>query len=139
MPADRAFFDTNVLVYAFSAGDSRQPNALGLLLLGGAVSIQTLNEFVNVVTGKMKTPWLDALLSLDTIRQLCLPPIPMTLAVHHRGLQIAQATGYHIYDSLMLAAAIEGECTVFYSENMQDGHVIDSLTIRNPFGRKKTH
>ena len=139
MPVDRAFFDTNVLVYAFSAGDSRQSVALGLLLSGGAVSIQTLNEFVNVITGKMKTPWLETLLSLDTVRQLCLPPIPTTLAIHHRGLHIAQATGYHIYDSLMLAAAIEGGCTVFYSEDMDDGHVIDTLTIRNPFGRKKPH
>lgn len=133
---DRAFFDTNILIYAFSAGDPRQKTALDLLLAGGTVGVQTLNEFANVVTGKMKVPWPDAIVWLDTIRKLCLTPIPVSLKVHHRGLQIAQVCGYHIYDSLMLAAALEASCTVFYSEDMHDGQVIDGLTIRNPFRRR---
>ncbi len=58
----------------------------------------------------------------------------MTLNVHRRGLRIAQASGYHIYGSLMLAAALEASCTVFYSEDMHHGQTIDTLTIRNPFG-----
>jgi predicted nucleic acid-binding protein len=33
----------------------------------------------------------------------------------------------------MLAAALEGSCTVFYSEDLHDGQAIDNLTIRNPF------
>jgi predicted nucleic acid-binding protein len=136
MPADKAFFDTNILVYAFSTGDPRRSAALDLLLTRGTVSIQTLNEFVNVVTGKMKVPWPEAMVWLDAVAKLCLPPIPVTLAIHHRGLQIAQFFGYHIYDSLMLAAALEASCMVFYTEDMQDGQIIDTLTIRNPFGNQ---
>jgi predicted nucleic acid-binding protein len=132
---DKAFFDTNILVYAFSDGDPRQIVALDLLLVGGAVGVQTLNEFINVATGKLKTPWPDAMLRLETIQKLCEPAIPLTLKVHRRGLAIAQASGYHIYDSLMLAAALEASCTVFYSEDMHDGQAIESLAIRNPFGR----
>jgi predicted nucleic acid-binding protein len=130
---DKAFFDTNVLVYAFSDRDPRQDIALGLLLAGGAIGVQALNEFVNVATGKLKMPWPDAMLRLETIQKLWEPAIPMTLSVHRRGLDIAQATGFHIYDSLMLAAALEASCTVFYSEDMHDGEAIASLTIRNPF------
>jgi predicted nucleic acid-binding protein len=107
---------------------------LGLLLAGGTIGVQTLNEFVNVITGKLKMPWPDAMLRLETIQKLCEPAIPMTLGVHRRGLDIAQASGYHIYDSLMLAAALEASCTVFYSEDMHDGQAIENLTIRNPFG-----
>ena len=136
MPGDRAFFDTNILIYAFSAGDGRQKTALDLLLAGGTVSVQTLNEFANVVRGKMKVPWREALVWLDTVGKLCDPAIPVTVSVHHRGLQIAEATGYHICDSLMLAAAMEADCTVFYSEDLQDGQVIEDLTVRNPFGRR---
>lgn len=139
MPADRAFFDTNILIYAFSNGDSRQNTALSLLLAGGIVSIQSLNEFASVSSGKLRKPWSEVVSRLGTIQQLCDPPIPMTLAVHHRGLQIAQVSGYHLYDSLLLAAAIEASCTIFYSEDMQDGHMIDTLTIQNPFRRKKLH
>ncbi|HEX4135324.1 MAG TPA: PIN domain-containing protein [Bryobacteraceae bacterium] len=131
---DRAFFDTNILIYAFSARDRRQNIALALLLAGGTIGIQTLNEFVAVVTGKLKRPWPEAMICLDTIQELCQPPIPATLRVHRHALHIAQASGYHIYDSLMLAAALEASCTVLYTEDMHDGQVIENLTIRNPFG-----
>ena len=131
---DRAFFDTNILIYAFSDGDPRQNTALDLLLAGGTIGVQTLNEFARVVAGKLGTPWADAIQKLQTIQQLCPPPVPLTLGIHRRGLQIAQAQGYHINDALMLAAALEASCTVFYSEDMHDGHVIGGMTIRNPFG-----
>ena len=98
------------------------------------IGVQTLNEFARVVAGKLGTPWRDVILRLQTIQQLCEPAIPLTLAVHQRGLRIAQAHGYHIYDALMLAAALEASCTVFYSEDMHDGHVVGGMTIRNPFG-----
>jgi predicted nucleic acid-binding protein len=74
------------------------------------------------------------MICLDTIQELCQPPIPATLRVRRHALHIAQASGYHIYDSLMLAAALEASCTVFYTEDMHDGQVIENLTIRNPFG-----
>ena len=37
------------------------------------------------------------------------------------------------YDSLLLAAALEASCTVFYSEDMHDGQTIGGMTIQNPF------
>jgi predicted nucleic acid-binding protein len=77
--------------------------------------------------------WPDAVVRLEAIQKLCQPAIPLTLGVHRRGLDIAQARGYHLYDSLMLAAALEASCTIFYSEDMHDGQAIESLTIRNPF------
>jgi len=130
----RAFLDTNILVYAFSSGDSRKPVAEKLIIGGGTVGIQTLNEFVNVGRNKLKYPWRTVLDWLSIIEKLCPPPIAITPAIHHLGLRIAQASGYHIYDSLMLAAALEASCTVFYSEDMHDGQVIEDLTICNPFG-----
>ena len=129
----KAFLDTNVLVYAFSLDDVRKPIAEKLIVRGGTVGIQTLNEFVNVERNKLGESWRTVLDWLRIIEKLCPPPIPITPATHNLGLRIAQASGYHIYDSLMLAAALEGSCTVFYSEDLHDGQVIDNLTIRNPF------
>jgi predicted nucleic acid-binding protein len=130
---DKAFLDTNILVYAFSLNDSRKKVAEDLMVGGGTVGIQTLNEFVNVERYKLKVPWSGILDWLRIIEKLCPPPIPLTAATHIRGLQIAQATGYHVYDSLMLAAALEASCKIFYSEDMHDGQGIESLTVRNPF------
>lgn len=137
MPDDRVFFDTNILVYAFAPGDPRRDAALQLLLGGGIIGVQTLNEFVNVSAGKLKKTWAEIRSRIEAIQSLCEPPVPVTLNTHHRGTTIAEATGYHIYDSLMLAAAIEASCTVFYSEDMQDGQMIGSLLIRNPFQRRR--
>jgi predicted nucleic acid-binding protein len=130
---DKAFLDTNVLVYAFSLDDSRKPVAENLIVRGGTVGIQTLNEFVSVERNKLQVSWPRILGWLRIIEKLCPPAIPLTTATHNRGLQIAQASGYPIYDSLMLAAALEASCAVFYSEDMQDGQAIGDLTIRNPF------
>ena len=52
MNAERAFLDTNVLVYAVSSGDLKKPTANDLVTRGGIVSVQVLNEFVAVARGK---------------------------------------------------------------------------------------
>lgn len=130
---DKAFLDTNILVYAFSSMDVRKPVAEELIIRGGTVGIQTLNEFVNVARSKFKAPWHTVLDWLRIVDKLCPPPMPLTLQGHRQGLTIARAYGYHIYDSLMLSAAIEASCTIFYSEDMQSGQVIGGMAIQNPF------
>lgn len=132
---DRSFLDTNVLVYAFSLNDPRKKIAEDLILGGATIGVQTLNEFVNVERTRIKQPWSVVLDWVRIIGNLCPPPIPLTFPVHVRGLRIARKYGYHLYDSMMLAAALESECTTFYSEDMQDGHAVDGITIRNPFAQ----
>jgi predicted nucleic acid-binding protein len=40
----------------------------------------------------------------------------------------------HVYDSMIVAAALLAGCATLYSEDMQDGRVVaQQLTIRNPF------
>jgi predicted nucleic acid-binding protein len=92
-----------------------------------------------VFTGKLKKPWPYTMTRLDAIEEMCQPPIPVTLNLHRQGLRIAQRTGYRIHDSMLLSAALEAECTVFYSEDMHDGQVIDGLKIRNPFRKHRVH
>ena len=133
MPADKAFLDTNILVYAFHQKDRKKSVAGDLMVAGGTVAVQTLNEFVNVAVNEAKEPWAVVLDWLRVVEKLCPPPLPLTRSVHYRGLQISQTYGYHIYDSLMLAAALEDACTVFYTEDMHDGQTIGGMTIRNPF------
>jgi predicted nucleic acid-binding protein len=129
----KAFLDTNILVYAYSLNDPRKQIAEQLMIEGGTIGIQTLNEFVTVERNKFKVSWALIINWLRIIEKLCPPPIPLTMAIHNRGVRIAQASGYHLYDSLMLAAAIEASCRFFYSEDMRGGQTIEKLTIRNPF------
>ncbi len=78
--------------------------------------------------------WGEIQLALEAIKILCPDPLPITLETHQEALVIAEKYGYKIYDALIVASALEARCTILYSEDMQDGQVIDQgLTIRNPF------
>jgi predicted nucleic acid-binding protein len=131
---DRAFLDTNVLVYVVGQKDERTPPAEALVAAGGVVSVQILNELASVARRKLGMTWEDIGEALAAIRTLCPSPVPLTIATHDAALRIAAQHKYHIYDALVLAAALEADCTVLYSEDLQDGQVVDGrLTIRNPF------
>lgn len=133
MKGDTWFFDTNVLVYAFAQDDPRAKIAEGLLARGGTIGVQNLNEFVNVAVRKLAMPWKGVLEALGVIRVLCPSPVPLTLGTHQAALRLSGRYGYHIYDSLVMAAALGARCTTLYSEALKDGQTIEGLTVRNPF------
>ncbi len=129
MPA-KAFFDTNVLLYAVAENDPRSAQAEELLAAGGVLSVQTLNEFVSVARRKILMSWSDVTEALDAFRVLCPSPLPITMEIHEAALKIA----YNIYDALVIAAALEAGCATLYSEDLHSGQMISGqLTIRNPF------
>jgi predicted nucleic acid-binding protein len=131
---DRAFFDTNVLVYALVQDDPRSDEAEKLIAEGGTISVQVLNEFAAVVRRKTKMPWAEVRFAIENIKALCPDPLPITIDTHREALAFAERYGYRIYDALIVASALEARCAILYSEDMQDGQVIDHrLTIRNPF------
>ncbi len=127
------FVDTNVLIYA--CGDGPKGEMARTLIGGGnRIAVQSLNEFSAVMRGRKLLPW-DALEdALDLLRTEFDDPVSLTLPVHLHGLKIARRYQLQIYDSMLLAAALSAGCSIFYSEDLADGLVIDGrLTIRNPF------
>jgi predicted nucleic acid-binding protein len=132
--SDRAFFDTNVLVYTLAQHDARTPIAEGLLARGGVMSVQVLNELASVAHRKLQMRWPQVTEALDAIRILCPSPLPITAEMHDNALRLAGQHGFHIYDALIIAAALEAGCATLYTEDLQSGQVIDGrLTIHNPF------
>ena len=132
--SDKVFFDTNVLLYTIGQHDARTPTAEALLANGGLISVQVLNELASVAHRKLRMSWPEVTDALGAIRILCPSPIPITAEMHDAALRLAVQHGFHIYDALIVAAALEAECATLYSEDLQSGHVIDGrLTIRNPF------
>jgi predicted nucleic acid-binding protein len=130
----KAFFDTNVLIYAVARDDPRSARAEELLAAGGVVSVQILNEFVSVARRKILMPWNEVAEVLDAFRILCPSPLPVTIELHETALAIAEKHGLGIYDALVVAAATESGCATLYSEDFQNGQTFGgSLTIRNPF------
>ncbi len=128
-----AYFDTNVLVYAYSVG-AKGEVAWQLLARGGATGVQNLTEFANVARKKLKMDWSEVRSSIDQIASLTTISEPIDLELHGRGLRISQRYQLALFDSMIVAAALRFGCTTLWSEDMHDGLVVEKvLTIRNPF------
>jgi predicted nucleic acid-binding protein len=135
MKGKKPFFDTNVLVYAYS-DDLRKGKAELLIEAGGRIGVQQLNEFISVARQKFRRSWTEILTVLSDLRLFCPDPVPITLTLHQTALGICERYEYNIYDSLVIAAALQTSCDVLYTEDMRDGQKIESLIIRNPFSVK---
>ncbi len=132
MSETRPFFDTNILLYLLSDEDGRADTANGLLHSGGVVSVQVLNEFASVAKRKLGMSWEEIADILDVVKALC-SIVPVTLETHELGISIARRYGFTVYDGMIWAAALLTGCPVLYSEDMQNGLVIDSTVLRNPY------
>lgn len=133
MSAPECFLDTNVLLYLLSGDPAKADRVEDLLASGAAVSVQVLNEFASVAVRKLGMTLAEAREALGPIIALC-TIAPLTLQVHERGLQIAERHGFSLYDSLIVAAALESGCSTLYTEDLHDGQLVErTLKIRNPF------
>ena len=127
------FLDSNVLVYAFTT-DARAQKAEDLLARGCTISVQGLNEFANVARRKLRMDWQEVDAALASIKILCHAVRPLDLATHESAMRLSQRFGFSIYDALIVAAALQADCSVLWSEDMQDGLVVEGrLRIANPF------
>lgn len=131
----RPFIDTNVIVYAFSVGDVRKPVAERLVGAGGVVSVQVLNEFVNVSLRKRRRSWSAIRSELQLLYEV-FETVPLLLETHRVAVRFAADHGLSIYDSLIVAAAKLAGCPILYSEDLQDGRTLDGVLIRNPFANR---
>jgi predicted nucleic acid-binding protein len=60
--------------------------------------------------------------------------LPVTIDIHEAGLRLAQRYGFATYDAMIVAAALSAECDTLWSEDLQDGLLVDrQLRIVNPF------
>jgi predicted nucleic acid-binding protein len=129
----KPFLDTNVLIYAFAANDPRTARAETLVSAGGAISVQVLNEFVDVCRRKIRLDWPRIDSALHIIADLLDPPLTITAELHQNAVIVARTHGLAFYDSLILSAASSLGCDMLLTEDMQHGQKIGPVTIRNPF------
>jgi predicted nucleic acid-binding protein len=125
------FFDTNILLYALDTG-TKSLRANELIAGGGVVSVQVLNEFLDVARRKLK---LDPISAATFLNQLVndLEIVDLTRPIQDRAVEIMLTTNTGIYDANIVAAAELAGCDVLYTEDLNDGQRIGRVTIRNPF------
>ena len=93
-----------------------------------------VQEFLNVATQKFVKPLgeSDALLYLDRVLGPLCEVLP-TLDLYRRAIGLASRWKYSFYDSLIIASALQSECRIIYSEDLQHGQKVEGVMLVNPF------
>ncbi|MGE5341987.1 MAG: PIN domain-containing protein [Candidatus Omnitrophota bacterium] len=130
---DRVFLDSNIVIYSLGADKFKKEIAVDLLKKSPCISIQVVNEVVNISIKKLKMPNFDAYDIGRMLMNNC-KTIPLTENIVLKGFVISQRYGFSFWDSLIVAAAIESECSVLYTEDLQHNQNIENkLIVRNPY------
>jgi predicted nucleic acid-binding protein len=122
------------LLYLLSGDAAKADRAEALVAGGGTISVQVLNEFASVASRKLRMSWPEIRDVLETIRAVCRTE-PLELETHELSLTWAERYGFAIYDAMILASAKLAGCQVVFTEDLQDGQVIEQLRIINPFSK----
>lgn len=132
MPAD--FLDTNVLIYLLEEEPAKAATTTRLIEAGAVVSVQVLNEIAAAGLRKRPESWPRLSNFLLAIIRL-LEVQPLTIETHLIGQELVGRYRLSIYDSMIVASALLAGCETLWSEDMQNGLIVDrQLTIKNPFG-----
>lgn len=134
---DKFFLDTNIIVYSFNKNSkgkkAREIISNVLKNRTGCIGTQVVQEFLNVAIRKFKKPLTNQdcrIFIKKILSPLC--EVYPDMELFEFGLDIQEKTGYSFYDSMIIAAAKKGRCTVIYSEDFQDGHLVEGIKIINP-------
>ncbi|MBJ7380227.1 MAG: PIN domain-containing protein [Polynucleobacter sp.] len=133
MNAKKIFFDTNTLLYLLSSDTKKADWVSSHLQQDSIISVQVLNEFTSASLKKIKISFAE-LNEFLTVFMTIFIIKPIDLETFHIGLMVSNRYGYHHYDAMIIAAALQAKCERLYSEDMQHRQIIDRrLQIINPF------
>jgi len=126
--------DTNILIYSHFRNDERKRTiAHELLSHYPIVSTQVVSEYLNVMKRLLSIPKFELLELCALWMNECHIQIVEKSTINI-AKQIVQRYDLQLFDSIIVATAIEADCKILYSEDMQHNMIINrQLTIINPF------
>jgi len=137
---DRSFLDTNVFLYVFdktAPAKARKASELirdAITSRKGVVSYQVVQEFLNVALKRFPVPMTvpEAEQYIFKVFRVLLSAPPSEV-LFTEALHLSGRYQFAWYDSLIVAAAIQAECSIIYTEDLQHGLQVRGLRIENPF------
>ena len=129
------FLDTNILVYSYSVNELEKRNVARNLILNNIsfISTQVLQELSNTITRKLGFSFDDAIKVVEEMSKNNNLHTNTKITILN-ACEIAARYQLSFYDSMIVAAALESNCEILYTEDMQHNQIINNtLTIINPF------
>ncbi len=136
--SDKAFIDTNILVYAHDAAAGVKHERARALVeslwedRSGVLSTQVLQELCINLRRKATRP-----VSLRIAREIVTDYLAWEVQVNTgqsvlEALQIEERYGISFWDALIVAAATSPGASVLYSEGLSDGQRYGDVRVVNP-------
>ena len=140
MQDKKVFIDTNLWVYLLliseTPGDKRKRDKVKFIIeefTNITISAQVLNEITNVLIRKYKIGIEEIKEYFKEIGEITDISF-LTDKTTFDALSLIEKYSLSFYDALIVSSAMYSDCEILYSEDMQDGLIIENkLEIVNPF------
>jgi predicted nucleic acid-binding protein len=136
---EKAFVDTNILVYAHDL-DATGKRKIAQKTLSdlwengtGTISIQVLHEFYVTVTRKIPKPISIAIARGIIENYLTWPLIMNDEKTMMHATEIEERYRLSFWDALILAAACRAKAEILLTEDLSHDQEIEGIRIVNPF------
>jgi predicted nucleic acid-binding protein len=139
MSGDRSFVDTNILVYAHTPTEANKYNIAKTLLDDlwqsglGVLSTQVLQEFCHVLTSKMRPPRSVPEVVKRARNFLDWNIVSGSAEFAIAALEMSKLHQVSYWDALIIGAAQSAQCSVLYTEDLNNGQQFGSVRVVNPF------
>ena len=131
---NKVVIDTNIMLYALDDFyPDKQSISINIIAARPSFCSRSVSEFANVCLRRWKFPKSRVAEIIKTYLQQC-AYVPVSELVLLRAFDIMKTYDFQLFDSIIIASALETGCNILYSEDMNDGQVIEKqLKIINPF------
>jgi predicted nucleic acid-binding protein len=137
---DRAFLDSNIVVYLFDWRASEKQRTAGLLMqrlvreqVLPVVSTQVLQEAYSALTRKLHMDPTDTLTELKRMEEASFSVTTVDTPLIWRAAGRSIQDKISFWDGLIVESALAAQCSRLYSEDLQAGRVFSGLEVVNPF------
>jgi len=135
--SERCFIDTNIWLYAFIEGDDRRKSARAKALIEASSAVSVSTQVINEVCVNLIK---RAQFSEQQVQQLIESFYAKYLVIELGKPLLLKASAlreqytFSFWDSTIVSSALYADASVLYSEDMQDGLVVENrMRIINPF------
>ncbi|WP_078128387.1 PIN domain-containing protein [Leptospira alexanderi] len=137
---DKVFLDTNLFIYNFDTENktkyekSKEIVSTALAENNYVISYQVIQEFSSVALKKFQIPLKPKDLEIY-LKRVMFPLCSVYYTNENilNAIEIRDRYKLSFYDSVLISSAIEANCKILLSENLQDRLQIKDLQIANPF------
>ena len=132
---EKSFVDSNIWIYLFSDDDPVRKAKANEFIIGTRkkyVSWQIINETCSVLLHKKRKNETFIRFVVDYIYKSC-EVVDFNASLLEAASDLRTRYSISFWDSLIVAAALEAECSTLASEDMQHGQQFNGMVIRNIF------